>query len=113
MLLVRFPDGEIRCGLYGSSSGIASEGLYDDIDIAYENHGFANLPDAADDGPAHAVEIFTVYGNGFWWHGRATRHRILDGCNPEGWESWTEYVPAREQFSEQPSWVTAYFESLD
>jgi hypothetical protein len=97
---VRFPDGEIRRTTYSGTADVLTPGLSGDA-------GW----DEAPEGEIFDVEIFTTYGYGFWWRGRAARNVVVDGVEPYGSESFTGqmYEPPSEMHHGEPDWLPEEF----
>lgn len=101
-LYVRFPDGEIRFGTYNSASDIACPKLSTSLDDAYAALADPHWRWPTMDGSGDAVEVATIYGDGFWWRATATREWLTSHVDPfdsarttDGWPDWlTEYVAA-------------------
>lgn len=84
-LYVRFPDGEIRHGIYRSSVDRALPELFPTREAgksARWRHGERYDYDETVDGSGEPVELATSYGGGFYWAGKATRDWITSGRDP-------------------------------
>lgn len=96
-LYVRYPDGTVRYGIYQSTADMALSDLVDTPDAAdpptyYANRRrWAEIPDVL----GEPVDIATVYGGGFAWHGTATQDYITSGLDPwEDGQQRTDGIPA-------------------
>lgn len=96
-LFVRFPDGEVRYGIYHGTCNLAQPPLFDTIDAAWEhrrskcdhpqikrisNSGFEySLPSCAvyDEGEGDPVDVYTNYGGDWFWCATATRTHLTSG----------------------------------
>jgi hypothetical protein len=96
-LYVRFPDGEVRFGLYNGTSDIAWSPLYATQGEAWDVYTAEPWPDGTTEGTA--VDVATNYGNGFWWRGVATRDALLSPLDP-----WQD---AEIVVDELPDWAIA------
>jgi hypothetical protein len=101
-LYARFPDGEIRFGLYYGSTDTACPRLYTSEDEAWAVYGAWDLhyPPALD-GQGEPVQLATNYGYGFWWPATATREWITS--NRDWAESDVKTVEGT------PGWLDEYF----
>lgn len=100
-LYVRFPDGEIRHGLYRSSCDLALPELFESLEAgdAAGWHRNDRYDDALDE-TGEAVQVATNYGYGFRWTATATkdwltsgRDPLRDGIDHDGLPRWlTEYT---------------------
>jgi hypothetical protein len=89
-LFVRFPDGEVRYGIYHGTCDIANDRLFATSDEAWEARvtGAHNWPlDSPEPAVTEPVSIYTNYGGGFYWEGRASREMLTDGHQPYG-DEW-------------------------
>lgn len=89
-LAVRFPDGEIRWGIYSGTVDIALPWLFATDDEAWDqNQKQMRTWDEKPIGEVFEVDVFSYYGYGFWWRGRATKDLYLgpygdpNGLDPE------------------------------
>jgi len=110
-LLVKFPDGSIKAGLYDATGGFVMPLLYDTCDQAWDFYR-ANRMDAWGTDEQYElhkgiegdpVEIFTDYGGGFWWHGKAIKTWVTEGGDFSG------YAKSPETFDGYPEWATNYW----
>lgn len=109
-LAVLFPDGTVKAGIYEGTSDIVVPWLWDDIDQAWEK-GYprggrqTRKWDERPVGEVYDVVIYSDYGRGRWWEGRATKELVVDGldpyCQATGGDDWLETTPGR------PEWVDA------
>lgn len=106
-LYVRFPDGTIRYGVYQSTADLAFGDIVDTFEAAQSPEYYANRRrwDDVPDGPGVPVEIATVYGGGFAWHGTAVTDYILSGRDP--WED------DQERSDGIPGWVSGLFDEKE
>lgn len=83
-LYVRFPDGEIRYGIYNGTIDAAGffalVGTVDEAWDAKADDNFERYPEPV--GPVEPVEIATDYGGGFHWIGAAARNTLVNGNDP-------------------------------
>ena len=96
-LYVRYPDGTIRYGIYQSTADMALPDLVDTFEATQQPEYHANRHhwDNAPDGPGEPVDVATVYGGGFSWHGTATEDYITSGLDPWGdGQQSTDGIPA-------------------
>lgn len=96
-LYVRYPDGTVRYGLYQSTADVAFADLVDTFDATQTPEYYANRRhwDDAPKAAGEPVDIATVYGGGFAWHGTATKDYITSGLDPwEDGQQITDGIPA-------------------
>ncbi len=74
--LVRFPNGEIRYGVYSGTVDFLHRGLYDTMKEAFASYRAGALTDPV--GDREEVEVYTNYGGGMWWTGTAWRNAAAD-----------------------------------
>lgn len=79
-LYVRFPDGEIRYGIYDNHADSAVGQLHDAPGLAWDAQGDEGdtLPPATPE-PGVPVDIATDYADGSTWRGTATRNTLTAG----------------------------------
>jgi hypothetical protein len=95
-LYVRFPDGTIRHGLYQSTADMAFADLVDTFEATQQPEYYANRHrwDYTPEDPGVPVDVATVYGGGFAWHGTATQDYITSGRDPfEDGQQHTDGIP--------------------
>lgn len=104
-LYVRFPDGEIRFGIYYGASDHACPRLYNSPGEAWAVNSAWDLhyPTALEN-TGEPVQIATVYGNGFWWPATATRDWITSQRAPFGTGAETNVGT--------PAWLDEYFTAV-
>ena len=117
---VLFPDGEIRYGIYHGTSDVMNSALFATIDEAWDSWRDDRQRDRKtwprvrglwEDGDATEewfVTIYSDYGGGFYWAGRATKDNITDGLQPYGMEHpyKPEYSePPRDMYRGAPDWL--------
>lgn len=104
-LAVRFPNGDIRYGVYNGTSDLARPALHETPEEAWE-HRHDPWPQLAIEeaaSEAEPVEVATNYGNGFWWTGSmATRELITSGYSP--------FDEAEEEHDGLPDWLAHWRE---
>lgn len=119
--LIRFPDGDLRAAYYFGGASVVVPFLVpvDEGGALLERGLESLLADVEDHGPAaeepadvEDVQVWTSYGGGQWWIGRASRSAALlvDGEDPEGMAQEMGQPgapPAREVRRETPDWVPA------
>jgi hypothetical protein len=81
---VLFRDGTIRYGIYSGTSDIMGSCLFGSIDEAWDDYRSPASRDEAAEAADEPVIIYSDYGGGFSWPGRATRDRLTDGFDPFG-----------------------------
>jgi len=86
VLVVRFPNGDVRFGIFFGSTHWCYPNLFDDPEQAWEMRRTHRLEDRrpGDDVPDEPVQIYSDYGYGRWWEGRANRLCLTDGQDPDG-----------------------------
>lgn len=114
---VRFPDGDIRYGIYNGTSDLAFPFLlstsnadaWDRYSAARDRYSAASAADRGDDllgyedepdGEVFDVRIATNYGGGWSWSGRAAKNVLVDGLDPWGDEHYASHVDG------VPDWVS-------
>jgi hypothetical protein len=80
-LRVVFPDGTVRCGIYEGTVDIAYPWLYDTDREAWDNSRNGHRRGEEPVGEVFDVVIYSDYGGGFWWHGKAAKNVITEGCD--------------------------------
>ena len=108
--LVRFPDGDIWVGCYNGTSDHLYARIYHDqnldrwYDIHKGDYGFDDVDKATVHEPC---EIYSDYGGGSWWAGRADRTIgvVTDGTEPYGVEGGKAIVEPRPMHRGHPPWV--------
>lgn len=91
---VRFPDGTVKFGIYNGTCDVMQPGLFDNPkdpwDAFYAKGKFEGQPGACWPaevvGEPEDVVIYSDYGGGFYWPGRATRNRIIGPLDWDGWD---------------------------
>jgi hypothetical protein len=104
-LYVRFPDGQVKYGIYNGTVDIAQPWLVDTPTEAWDIWHGGNLTHYWQESQPEGepVDVATDYGGGFSWQGRATTDRLVDGFEPfeldshDGLPEWAVYPPAQEQ----------------
>lgn len=82
-LYVRFPDGQIRFGLYYSATDTVSPRLLGSVDEAFEVAGAWDLHYPRDlEGGGEPVEVASAYAGYFWWRATATRDWLTSHRDP-------------------------------
>lgn len=110
---IRFEDGVVLFGVYSGTADVMQDRFFPTVDEAWTAH---RTP-AIDRGdmptePNEQVQVYSDYGGGFSWAGRATRAGVLvEGHMPYGAESWGGEVilPVLETVDGTPDW---YVEAL-
>lgn len=84
ILLVRFPNGDIRFGFYFGTSDVALPKLITEPDGWYDLKGtpWPSSAELASLEGVEDVEVYSDYGGGFSWPGRATRDWLVEGHDP-------------------------------
>ena len=72
---VRFPDGNIRYGIYHGTSDVMQPNLYNGVEEAWADRRAGEW--RSEEGEAFPVVIWSDYGGGFGWPGVATKDRVL------------------------------------
>lgn len=92
---VHFPDGTIRHCLYHGTVDCLWPRLFDTSREAWDAYGTdgGERPRAAAGEP---VEIYSDYGDGFWWRGTATRDYVT---------SELDVTEIEELFDGTPDWA--------
>lgn len=102
---VKFPDGTVRAGIYNGTVDWMFPWLWDTSDEAWDHY----TRTYADRGPEERswseppegevvdVVIYSDYGRGSYWPGRAAKNVIVDGLNP-----WDEDIDEEDG---QPEWL--------
>ncbi len=92
-MFVKFPDGEIRYGIYNGTSDIARTDLFETLDQAWNNRSQpANWADWAE-GEGEPVDVATNYGGGFSWKATATKDFLTSGHDPYELDSYSPDFP--------------------
>ena len=98
--VIRFKsDGKLLYYLYNGTSDICNPSLCDDINDVWCSHDWTEC-DCRQDEP---VEIYSDYGGGFYWNGRACRH-----CKAitEKLEPWSDDEDEIVSITDgQPEWI--------
>lgn len=109
---VRFPDGSLRWGVYHGTSDTFFPRLYEDPQTAWDEHRASGWPNddewAAAQPLAGPVEVYSDYGGGRVYAGRATPDVLVFPLAPYGSETWggEQVAPPAQVLSEgQPDWV--------
>ena len=77
-MAVRFPDGDIRWGIYNGTSDIAQPWLYPTPEEAWgARRSNKRTWDESPVGEQFDVDVFSWYGPGFWWKGLSTKELYL------------------------------------
>lgn len=110
-MVVRFPDGEVRWGIFNGTCNLASPALFDTMDEAWEHrkvcahervplkgkNGFDyTLPRcvAYEENAGEPVECWTNYGGEWHWKATATKTHLTSNHEAEGEERGTPaWVP--------------------
>jgi hypothetical protein len=105
-LAVRFPDGTIKFGLYNGTGDTVVPALVDSIDEAwgwvydaFKANDAAAYPEP--EGPVEDVEVYSAYGRGYWWRGRAAWNAVV---SPTDWDGINEV-----EIAGRPSWYAEAF----
>lgn len=119
-MLVRFPDGEVRAGLYDGTSdaycpwlttGDPWDELYGLIRGGPTESTVIRPWDEVPEGEVVDVEVYSDYGYGWVIPGRASRNVLVW---PRTWNDTldTPHVWGGDHIDDpKPDWVRAYFES--
>lgn len=91
-LFVKFPDGEIRYGIYNGTVDIARPPLFDSIHEAWANR-FEDWPEYVK-GSGEVVKVASNYGGGFWWRATATRKHLTSGHDIMEVEDYENGLPS-------------------
>ena len=95
---VRFPDGTIRYGIYAGTSDLMYPALFEFIDEAWDHNRTSRMSECGDGiQQVLPVEIYSDYGDGFWWTGTATMTHIVDGI--DGYEATSMPIDGK------PDWL--------
>lgn len=115
-MMVRFPDGEVRYGIFHGTANLASPPLFATGDEAWDHRKncqhervpiadkagkpFGSLPSCAvyDEGAGEPVECWTNYGGEWTWKATATKDHVTSNHDAEGEVQGT------------PDWVAATHE---
>lgn len=111
-LMVRFPDGTIRHGLYDGTSDIVMRPLYATAIQAWDVYcndrndawGTDEQWNDFNGMVGEAVEIFTDYGGGFWWHGEALTEWVTSGIHL--------HEDDLETYDGRPDWVINFYAAI-
>ena len=102
--VVRFKsDGKLMYYLYDGTSDICNPNLCDSMDDVWQDHKWSKCNCYQDE----PVEIYSDYGGGFYWNGKACRH-----CNviTKGLEPWTDDEDEVISITDgQPDWLGEVF----
>lgn len=110
-LVVRFPDGDIRYGIYHGTSDTCYPNLFHCADDAWS---FNRQPALSQIRPrrvqeeAEPVEIYSGYGWGSIWKGTATRYELVTGLIPfdeDVEEVWEAKCSSLDPEWDAPDWV--------
>lgn len=97
-LRVLFPDGTVRCGIYEGTSDIADPWLYDTDEEAWDRSRTRH-DDEVPEGDVFDVVIYSSYGGGFWWEGKAAKNLITVGR--ETWPHDGTPIPVHDGMPER------------
>ena len=98
LALVRFPDGELRVAYYFGSIDMVVPPLYDlseadavlaaGFEAVIERLQELEEKGSPDPGDVEDVQVWSDYGAGAHWRGRASRGSgmLVEGSIPTGWE---------------------------
>jgi hypothetical protein len=115
-LLVQFPDGTVRCGIYCGTSDVAYGFLVDTVreawdryvdhrdDVDHEVWQAAIYPEP--EGEMEDVVVWNDYGGGAWWPAKAARNRVVAPRD-------IMEIPDADYHSGKPDWVIQYFGRSD
>jgi hypothetical protein len=79
-LRVVFPDGEVRCGMYQGTIDVCDPWLYATDKEAWDDNRPSSRSLGEDpEGDVFDVVIYSDYGGGFWWRGKAAKNVITEG----------------------------------
>lgn len=90
-MAVRFPDGEVRWGVYEGTSDVYAPWLYPSLDAAWaDSRSGERSWDEPTDGDVVDVEVWSGYGYGWVVRGTAAKNRLVtpmdwDDAGPEIW----------------------------
>lgn len=79
-LVVRFPNGDLRYGIYYGTVDLAYSALTENPDFDWGDFRLNGLRTPTR--PIEPVEIATGYGGGMWWRGEADRTALASGLDP-------------------------------
>lgn len=104
--LVRFPDGSVKVARYNGTADVMGNRLGSDP-MAWPSLEWLDDPAAGDVVP---IELWTNYGAGMFWAGRATSEAIVGGLHPFGLEGWMGEMLEPDCIPQggTPDWVTEY-----
>jgi hypothetical protein len=99
---VRFPDGEVRHGIYSGTTDSVYPPLYATDDEAWDAYKSGELStrtraDTSRHGEGEPVVVATNYGGGSWWQATATRESVTSML---GWDE--RYEAGGEHDGEPP-----------
>lgn len=110
LVLVRFDDGTILHGCYHGNSDFVAQKLisekelgedYDGSIFKWDDKFGISYTETSEIHDSEDVEIFSDYGNGFVWKGKASKSQQLITSELNAYEiNWDENIP---------DWVTDYF----
>ena len=101
---IRFKsDGKLLYYLYDGTSDICIPSLCDDIEDIWKDNGWSRCKCGHDE----SVEIYSDYGSGFYWEGRACRHCKAITKSLEPWSNEDEIVSITDG---QPEWLKEIWE---
>lgn len=102
--VVRFKsDGKLLFYLYDGTSDICVPTLCENMDDIWKDNGWLRCKCEHDE----PVEIFSDYGGGFYWEGKACRHCM---CITKGLEPWSNEDEIVDITHEQPKWLKEIWE---
>ena len=88
---VRFPNGEVRHGIYDGTTDLAYPPVYDTSEEAWAAYKSGEIyrrmdADASQPGEGESVVVACNYGYGFWWKATATRDFVTSmlDCDERG-----------------------------
>ena len=102
-MVVKLADGTVRYGIYNGTVDVCWEPLFDTLNEAwdawqryYGRDGDWVMPDMPD-APEQDALIYSDYGGGWWWEGRATYNRVV---GPRDWDEFYDLM-----HDEVPDWA--------
>lgn len=105
---VRFNDGKIMFFIYDGTSDICISSLHETAFEAWQNRKDAKCRCKENEKYYESVEIYSDYGNGFYWKGKACRacKVIASGLDP-----WGCYFEEGSSITNgKPDWYIEYLE---
>jgi len=90
---IKFPDGLILYTIYQNTADVMHYILYNSIEEAFKDH-CNNINKKCHCEQGEKVEIFTTYGGGFFWEGKACRKckTLISGYSPMPLEDQRGYI---------------------